>query len=751
MKLIKNAKIKTQLLLSFFSVIVLYSMATMFAIVNLGNLADSSDFAYTVYISSYDELNAIDIEVSNLRRDLIVMAYSTGPNSFNVQQAINDVNASLAAVDAAVQLHNQTLIDVGSTTRLRLLNEFYIQFHQEYVPLVNTLIEVVSHGDFMEIDGTLIRVLPQGQLASDIIRDMLDYVIIRMAVTSSETAESSATAVVLTTILSLVAIIASIILAMIFGKIFSDRIERLSDGVKRIANGELDINIENDSKDELGVLSRDISQVASTLDEITRDINQLNIDYEKGLISNRLDASKYKGGFAEMVTSINEIADGLITATETFMSVIESFSNGDFSVSLPPLPGEKAEFNTLSDDMRNNLNAINREITTLIASANNGNLSYRSNANAFNGDWAKMLSGLNSLMSAVEEPISEVNSILQEVSTGDFSRKITADYKGDFGVIKDSINFTTTNLTSYIREIADVLDKMANNNLNVGIETNFLGEFIQIRTSINAIVDKLNNVFSEFNSSAGQVLTGARQMSHSSLSLSDGATEQTSSVQTLNDTIDVIRGQIETSVQKSKEVDELSSLAKSNANTGDKAMKDMLNSMEKISLASQDIAKIIKVIDGIAFQTNLLALNAAVEAARAGVHGKGFAVVAEEVRSLAGRSQKAARETGELIENSLATVKEGTKLASSTDKALAEIVGSIDKMSSIISDISDLSGQQSTEISTIVAGVEQVYSVVIKNSAAAEESAATSEELSSQSEMLQNMIVAFELKKTKKY
>ena len=213
----------------------------------------------------------------------------------------------------------------------------------------------------------------------------------------------------------------------------------------------------------------------------------------------------------------------------------------------------------------------------------------------------------------------------------------------------------------------------------------------------------------------------------------------------MNTTIESVSEQIRTSERKSKEVDDLSKLAKVNAYTGDKAMKDMLNAMGNISQASEDIAKIIKVINDIAYQTNLLALNAAVEAARSGAHGKGFAVVAEEVCSLATRSQKSANETNALIENSLQAVREGTALSNSTDKALSEIVESIDKMSVIISEISSLSVEQASSVSKIVNNIDEVSAVVVRNSASSEESASASEELSSQSEKLRGMIAAFKL------
>lgn len=175
-------------------------------------------------------------------------------------------------------------------------------------------------------------------------------------------------------------------------------------------------------------------------------------------------------------------------------------------------------------------------------------------------------------------------------------------------------------------------------------------------------------------------------------------------------------------------------------------MKLMLNAMSKISEASTKIAKVIKVINDIAFQSNILALNAAVEAARAGQYGKGFAVVAEEVRNLSRRSADAASETTAMIEESIKKAEAGTKLATETANALVKIVEGVDNASNLVSEIAVASNEQATGISQISTGIEQVSQVVQTNSATAEQSAAASEELSSQSQLLKQMIGKFSFK-----
>jgi methyl-accepting chemotaxis protein len=243
-----------------------------------------------------------------------------------------------------------------------------------------------------------------------------------------------------------------------------------------------------------------------------------------------------------------------------------------------------------------------------------------------------------------------------------------------------------------------------------------------------------------------QVTTGSEQVASASQSLAQGSTEQASSLEQITASIGDIADRTKVNAEQANNANKLVYEAKEGALKGNVQMGEMIEAMQDINHASENISKIIKVIDDIAFQTNILALNAAVEAARAGSHGKGFAVVAEEVRNLAGKSAQAANETAELIEDSISKIIKGSKLAEDTAKALETIVGNIEQIVGVISNIATASNEQATAITQIDQAIGQVSQVVQSNSATSEQCAAASEELSNQAMRLRELIAKFKLK-----
>ena len=268
-------------------------------------------------------------------------------------------------------------------------------------------------------------------------------------------------------------------------------------------------------------------------------------------------------------------------------------------------------------------------------------------------------------------------------------------------------------------------------------------EIAQLAADTNAMKNSMKEILVNISGSAEQVAGGAKNISDSSVMLSQGAAEQASSVEELSASIAEIASQTKSNADSADKANEITEVTQTHAREGNEDMATMLKAMEEINASSNNISKIIKVIDEIAFQTNILALNAAVEAARAGQHGKGFAVVAEEVRNLAARSAKAAKETTDMIESSIAKVNDGRAVARQTADKLETIVGNISEVAELVASIAKASKEQSMAIEQINQGVLQVSQVVQANSATSEQSASASEELSMQAELLNEAVKKF--------
>ncbi|WP_160683491.1 methyl-accepting chemotaxis protein [Clostridium sp. C2-6-12] len=311
--------------------------------------------------------------------------------------------------------------------------------------------------------------------------------------------------------------------------------------------------------------------------------------------------------------------------------------------------------------------------------------------------------------------------------------------------------FISSTISKPVRKIIKIADKVAGGDFDVTIDIESKDEIGLLGASFRKMTDKLNNTMSYINSAAEQVASGSKQVSDSSIALSQGAMEQASAIEELTASIEEISAQTKMNAENATNANEIAEKAKINAENGYEQMKEMQRAVDEINSASTSIYKIIKVIDEIAFQTNILALNAAVEAARAGQHGKGFAVVAEEVRNLAARSAKAAKETTDMIEGSIKKAEAGTAIANETAGALNKIVENTVKVAEFIGEIAVASNEQAEGIAQINAAVMQVSTVVQTNSATSEESASASEELASQAEMLKDQVSQFNLKRNNNF
>ena len=344
------------------------------------------------------------------------------------------------------------------------------------------------------------------------------------------------------------------------------------------------------------------------------------------------------------------------------------------------------------------------------------------------------------IIRSIRIPLQEMEEVADKLAMGDIDVVVKKHNADEIGRVADSM----TAMIANIKKQTEAAQQMAAGNLTYEMvpasDKDVLGY------ALKKIFDDNNHALINMKEAASQVSSGSEQVAAASQALAQGSTEQASSIEEITASINEIAVMTRTNAEDAGKANRIVIEAKEGALAGSEHMRDMMEAMNDINTASENISKIIKVIDDIAFQTNILALNAAVEAARAGQHGKGFAVVAEEVRNLAGKSAQAASETAELIEDSIRKVGKGSKIAEETAEALEKIVEAIDHIVGLTEASAKASNAQATATTQVDQALMQVSTVVQTNSSTSEQCAAASQELSAQAIRLLEMIGYYKLK-----
>jgi len=546
--------------------------------------------------------------------------------------------------------------------------------------------------------------------------------------------------------------------------------------VDQISKGAIPAKITDSYNGDFNTLKHNLNTCIDAVNALVSDAAMLAQAAVDGKLATRADAGKHQGDFQRVVKGVNDTLDAVIGPLNVAASYVDQIAKGAIPAKITD--SYNGDFNTLKHNLNTCIDAVNALVSDaamLAQAAVEGKLATRADASKHQGDFQRVVKGVNDTLDAVIGPLNVAASYVDQIAKGAIPAKITDSYNGDFNTLKHNLNMcidavnalvadasllaqaaiegkletradaskhqgdfrkvvegvnkTLDNVVGPINEVRRVMEAMSGGDMTLTIDQHYQGDFDVLKNTLNSTVVKLAETISLVNTAAESLNNAAGQVSATAQSLSQGASQQAASVEETSASIEQMSASISQNTENSKVTDAMASKAAGEAAEGGDVVKQTVTAMKSI-------AGKIGIIDEIAYQTNLLALNAAIEAARAGEHGKGFAVVAAEVRKLAERSQIAAQEIGELASGSV-------EMAERAGKLLDEIVPSIKKTSDLVQEITAASEEQASGVGQVNAAMSQLSQATQQNASASEQLAATSEELSGQATQLQQVMGFF--------
>jgi len=749
--MIRDMKISSKLTLGFGILLIITAVIALYGAFIVYSVNRQYSHVLEFPAERLNILQDISNEITELRRVTTMIAFQTGQTDL-LPYLQDEATETYNRLDKLINRFAYNVNNDGDLVQAE--KDEYIQSINGLKSLIDNYVRTIVDPVTQAANGnnfTLVRnIFNQGGGVHRIMESVYGDMISKAHRTMNDT-DTNMRQIARTTVLALigfavVGLVFGIVIALYISRLVSKPIEEVVAALDKVSNGNFDVNIQPGAKDETGRLAQSTINLVATLQTLIRDLEYMAKEHDRGEIDAHVDTTKFVGEYKLVANQVNYMVEQYLSMMNSSVAAFSGIANGNFGTTLEQFPYKKAYVNEAFNDMSSHINSVSNEISAVIkAAAINGELSFRIDENKYNGGWKSIMEGLNEICLAVDRPITEIRDVMTRLSEGHFDNMVKGNYTGDFKIIQDSVNTTSDILSKYISEVSSSLAAISQGDLTQNILRTYVGEFSEIKISINNIISTMQKVMYDINIASAQVLNGVRHISNSAMALSNGSQTQASSVQELTATMDIISQQTLENAENAELANSLSSKSTENAQKGNEAMKEMLEAMQHIKESSNDISQIIKDIQDISAQTNLLSLNASVEASRAGEHGKGFSVVAEEVRTLATRSQKSAKETAVIIEESTNRIDIGANIAESTAESLEVIVNNVTAVLDIINKISYASKQQSAAIELIGSGLNQISQVIQNNSAVSQETAAATEELSSQAEVLQQMVSYFKL------
>ncbi|QDX80578.1 chemotaxis protein [Denitratisoma sp. DHT3] len=678
--MLNNLKIGVRLAIAFAITLALLIIVSVISITRISALnveiADLVGDKFPKTVQANDMTDALNVIARSMRNSLLVKSPDDSRRELErIVEQRRIIGERLEKLTATI-----------NTPKGKELLKAMADARAAYVPMQEKFVELVHAGKKDEAAEFMLgSVRKQQNEYMKAINDLIAFQSELMAESGKSAEVTASAATKLLTALAVVAVALAVALGFIITRSITGPTRKLVDGAGKMARGDFNFRIDVNSKDEVGTLADAIRSLQVAVQKMIADADLLANAAVEGKLSTRADATQHQGDFRKIVEGVNHTLDAVIGPLNVAADYVDRIASGN----IPPRITDtyNGDFNTIKNNLNQAIDAVNAlvaDANTLSAAAVAGKLETRADASRHQGDYRKIVAGVNDTLDAVIGPINDVQRVMGAMEQGDMTQTITRAYQGDFDTLKLAINNTIAKLSDTISQI-------------------------------NTAADALNNA-------AGQVSATAQSLSQSS-------SEQAASVEETTASVEQMTASINQNTENAKITDDMASKSAVEAQEGGEAVKETVEAMKQI-------AGKIGIIDDIAYQTNLLALNAAIEAARAGEHGKGFAVVAAEVRKLAERSQVAAQEIGELAGSSV-------KMAEKAGTLLDEMVPSIKKTSDLVQEIASASQEQSSGVGQINGAMGQLNKATQQNASASEELAATAEEMGGQASQLQQLMGFF--------